>query len=343
MSSKPRICLLMDIRNWAFDISASEIQKHLSDSFDFDAKYFIESPILDPNDYDLLHVFAWGSRYHRKFRFPPEKVLREVASQRWIDHKYPPTTKEMVDLFYGDSRTLITLSKQLYELLHPYAPRLFLGPNGFNSYIQSTKVLQKTGEIKVGWAGSQDKMNRNLKGLDDILIPASHGMFELKIASNTPIPEMPDFYSEIDLLCIASRHECEPLTLIEGMALGCFPVCTRVGVVPELVEHKRNGYIVEERSRKAFRNAFLWCQDNLEYIRQTAAGRAEEFRKIRNWKVCAESWRIAYMDAIEYAQMYKSQPDFVYPPDPKVYISPMRRIERAIKPYWRVLFPKSET
>ena len=65
---------------------------------------------------------------------------------------------------------------------------------------------------------------------------------------------MARFYNSIDVICVASTAEGDPLPLVEGMACGCFPVCVDVGIVPELVQSGVNGLIVD-RTPAAFRAA----------------------------------------------------------------------------------------
>jgi SPX domain protein involved in polyphosphate accumulation len=119
-----------------------------------------------------------------------------------------------------------------------------------------------------------------------------------------------------------------------------------VGIIPELIEHQQNGYIVEERTPDAFWQAFLWCEQNLSFIRETSQERAQKCREIRNWNVCAQYWKRVYLDAITYAKEHPSPPDFQYPP---VYIPKTkkqnrwdRRLERWIRPYLHALFGKNK-
>ena len=77
------------------------------------------------------------------------------------------------------------------------------------------------------------------------------------------------------MIAIASLAESQPLPLLEGMACGCFPVVTNVGIVPEMVAHGVNGLVVE-RSPEAFRDAFSWCERNLAAVRR--AGRLNAAR-----------------------------------------------------------------
>jgi glycosyltransferase involved in cell wall biosynthesis len=110
---------------------------------------------------------------------------------------------------------------------------------------------------------------------------------------------MAKFYRKVDIFVVASRHEGEPLTLLEAMASGCFPVCVDVGIVPELVKHKVNGYIVPERSVDAFRQAFEWCDSNRDQVRAAGLANARLIARERNWGICAEIYGRVYRDTLE--------------------------------------------
>lgn len=53
------------------------------------------------------------------------------------------------------------------------------------------------------------------------------------------------FLSEMDALILTSRSEGLANSVLEAMALGRPVVCTRVGALPEIVQHGKNGYLVE--------------------------------------------------------------------------------------------------
>lgn len=339
--TKPHILLLVDQPNWAYDISAKEIQRHLSNEFVFDIQYVVEEPVLKSESYDLMHVFYWAGQYHKKFHSPPEKILLEVASQKWIDMKPRMNLKKVHKYYLSDYGSLVTPSVEIQTSLKKYGARVMHGPNGFSEYILTSPVASsKNGAMILGWAGSQSPVNINLKGLGDILKPAVGNTYQFRIASDLPPELMAEFYSDLDIICVASRHECEPLTIIEGMAMGCFPVATKVGVVPELVEHKRNGYIVETRSPEAFREAFLWCRRHLDYIRDTRLERAEEIRNIRSWEVCSKKWSEIYHSAIKFAKENPSRPNFKYRAIPNPKNRWDRKLERFLRPYFRKIKEK---
>ncbi|MBW8848085.1 MAG: glycosyltransferase [Burkholderiales bacterium] len=56
--------------------------------------------------------------------------------------------------------------------------------------------------------------------------------------------DMPALYGELDVLVSCSHTEAMPLVLLEAMACGLPAVATRVGGVPDIVEHGHSGWLV---------------------------------------------------------------------------------------------------
>ncbi len=56
--------------------------------------------------------------------------------------------------------------------------------------------------------------------------------------------DMPAVYNELDLLVSSSHSEAMPLAMMEAMASGLAVVATRVGGVPDIVEHGQSGWLV---------------------------------------------------------------------------------------------------
>ena len=54
-----------------------------------------------------------------------------------------------------------------------------------------------------------------------------------------------DYYNVIDLYIITSREEGGPKALLESLACGVPLVSTKVGMVPDLIVHNENGYLVD--------------------------------------------------------------------------------------------------
>jgi glycosyltransferase involved in cell wall biosynthesis len=298
LTRRPRICILADFPGWAYDISARQLKRQLAPEFKIAIRYVIKRPHLAPKDYDLLHVCFWGENYHRPFGFDRERVIKEVSSHRWeSDPRYGPCTPEEFAKWYlADCDTVICTSLRLARTVGQVFPRTFHTPNGFDSSLfRPTQKLSGT-RLVFGWAGN---VADPVKGFREIIEPACYGRFSLVAAKgNVSHRKMAKFYSEVDAFVVSSLHEGEPLTLIEAMASGCFPVCLDVGIVPELIEHGRNGYVVAERTVEAFRRAFEWCEEHAEIVRAAGLGNAEYMARERNWGSCAQFFTRIYRDTL---------------------------------------------
>ncbi len=284
---KPRVLLLVDRRDWAFDHSARQIARHLAARFDLDISYVREKPALEAKRYDLVYVFFWGETYHQRFFPDPERVIKGVSSHRWEDDpRYGPCTPaELVHRHLNDAGTVICTSRRLFEALRDLHPHVFHAPNGFDPRQFHPLRRRQTDFLRIGWAGDATDP---VKRFREIVEPACAGHFHLSVApGRLPHKRMNQFYNAIDALAISSEHEGEPLTLIEAMAAGCFPVALDVGVVPELVRSGENGLVVREPTPAAFREAFRWCEANLARVRRAGEENAAVLLQERSWEVVA--------------------------------------------------------
>ncbi len=82
-------------------------------------------------------------------------------------------------------------------------------------------------------------------------------------------------YRALDVYLVASRQEGGPKAALEAMACGVPLVSTRVGQVPDLVEHGRNGFLVDVEAAEALaEGARRVHDDGREAASVRAAGRA---------------------------------------------------------------------
>jgi hypothetical protein len=116
-----------------------------------------------------------------------------------------------------------------------------------------------------------------------------------------PHERMAEFYNQVDVLVSCSRHEGEPLTLIEAMACGCFPVCADIGIVPELIRDGENGLIVRDPGPEGFRAAFAWCAANLPQVRAAGRRNADEVGRSRAWSARAPDFAAVFTDTLRHA------------------------------------------
>ena len=295
---KPRILMLMDKRQWSFDHSARQIADLLSTDFQFDFKYVTEKPALRPELYDLTYLFFWGEQYYRNWPFRPGSIIKEVSSHRWEDDpRYGPLDAAgLARKYLEDAGAVICTSERLFHRMTPHHPHVYWTPNGFEAGKFGFQERRHQGLV-AGWAGSPtDKV----KGFSEFVQPACEGLCELRVAAgNLGHGEMREFYNSIDVFIVGSRHEGEPLTLVESMACGCFPVGPDIGIFPELVDSGENGIIVKDRTREAFRDAVMWCAGNLEKVRAAGRRNAELLLRERRWNVTAPFFKRVFVETLD--------------------------------------------
>jgi glycosyltransferase involved in cell wall biosynthesis len=107
--------------------------------------------------------------------------------------------------------------------------------------------------------------------------------------------DTPDVYAACDIIVIASlRTEASPIVLREAFASGRPVIATKVGDIPEIVQHRENGLLIEPGNTTALAAAILefisdpqlaaYCAANgLRYAREHFS-----FDKMMEAKLCAD-------------------------------------------------------
>ena len=280
---KPRVLFLCDKKDWAFDIVAHNLIAQLKGKYQFTVKYVRDSPSINEEEYDIIYVFFWGERYHKKFVTDASKIVKEISSHRWEkEEKYGKhTSQEAFDRYMSDASVLVATSERLRRSFEDVSTDVLHYPLGIDPKIFKQKTTHK-GLLRVGWAGN---MNDAKKGVKEVLIPACRekGIELLTAGGDKSIEEMVGFYQSLDIICVASTEEGTPLPLIEAMACGCFPICTDVGIVPEIITHQDNGLIVD-RSIEGFIKALNWCEKNTDFVRDKGVENSNFIRTHRTWE-----------------------------------------------------------
>jgi glycosyltransferase involved in cell wall biosynthesis len=60
-----------------------------------------------------------------------------------------------------------------------------------------------------------------------------------------PYAAFPEHVAKLDVFLSLSRLEGGPIPLIEAMFANCYPVVTRTGFAPDIIEHRRNGCLLD--------------------------------------------------------------------------------------------------
>ncbi|MEM7469265.1 MAG: glycosyltransferase family 4 protein [Pseudomonadota bacterium] len=112
----------------------------------------------------------------------------------------------------------------------------------FDLLISATKELVKAGmslECRIAGEGPErEKLEAQIRelGLSEIVRLEGH------------CSDVPTFLQQLDIFVMCSDNEGFPYAQLEAMASGLPSVVTQVGDLPILVEHQRQGFVVERRN-----------------------------------------------------------------------------------------------
>lgn len=91
-----------------------------------------------------------------------------------------------------------------------------------------------------------------------------------------------DLLSDADAFCLPSIWEGMPVTLLEALSVGCIPICSPVGGIPEVINNGENGFLSSDSSEEAYYKAlksFVFCTDiEIKDMKQNCLKTFDNFR-----------------------------------------------------------------
>lgn len=88
--------------------------------------------------------------------------------------------------------------------------------------------------------------------------------------------------SEADAFCLPSIWEGMPVTLLEALSVGCIPICSPVGGIPEVINNGENGFLSSDSSEETYYKAlksFVFCTDiEIKDMKQNCLKTFDNFR-----------------------------------------------------------------
>lgn len=112
--------------------------------------------------------------------------------------------------------------------------------------------------------GSSPKALREIKKL-----ARENGLYEyLRIFDGTTGIKTEDLLKDSDILLLPSIREALGVAVIEAMAAGVVPIASHVGGIPELIDHGKNGYLIEPGDEEAICQHILELRTDKDEFRQ---------------------------------------------------------------------------
>jgi glycosyltransferase involved in cell wall biosynthesis len=256
--TKPKILLVPNIPNWAYDFEADELIKKFSSFYDFTKIYSKDFSIGYENysKYDKIFVFFWPSAKHILNKLSAEEVKEKLIVGVFSFNSWEERVTEAKELF-KKCRTVVVNDKKLYQIFKSKYHLTYFVKKWVNTdlFKKKTSKIKKTKKLVVGWTGNPNHHGVNYKGYWNILLTVCEHNKDWIILRSAlkgtliPFNKMPDFYNSIDVITCLSKGETGPNSLLEAGACGKPAISVKVGVAPELIKNNINGFLIERNEQ----------------------------------------------------------------------------------------------
>lgn len=182
--------------------------------------------------------------------------------------------KEKVLAFVGN----ISEDKGVFELLRAFQ-----------------SVLSKNNCIRLLLAGSGDKKDISEFNL---LISSLHLKPKVNWLGKLAHAEIASLMSSADIFVFPSHHEGLPNAVLEAMSCGLPIIATRIGGIPEAVEHNQSGLLVPAKDVSALANAIEFMVKNADSAKEMGERGREIIKNKFNWQANAENMLQVYREII---------------------------------------------
>ena len=261
-----RALLIADSPGWAYDIEAQSIARH-ANSMGWEAEVAYVKDLRRKDDKTNLSDFDaifWLFWYHAISLGPRIKGFEYAKSAVLVSshvgwEKRGISREELIETLRLFPAVGAASEKLLREIDIEDAIQI---PHGVDRKRFRFRRMKSSSLLTLMWVGNPDISHHgDLKGFNSIIRPVVSTFPDDRVRMITATPknlvpyeEMPNFYSKGDILVVTSESEGNPMPVIESMHSGRPVISTDVGIVPEIVNHGRNGWIIE-RNRSSLRAA----------------------------------------------------------------------------------------
>jgi glycosyltransferase involved in cell wall biosynthesis len=251
-----RARIVYDVEGWAYYRRARILEEYQPDDIEITIaphrRRFEGGPfdlIFDMNYGHVLRVRADLQRY-------PNTVLLVSFNNGW------PNRLDHFGATRAHAHAVLVNNRDFWQ--RAGRPRgVYQISNGVDRRVFNCRKPMASRAPVVAWIGSD--YHRKLKGYDDFLVPLAQRLREVAVCDFRVVDpytanggagsgaggqalshaELADWYNEASVYVVASETEGTPNPALEAASCGCVLVTTRVGNMPELVQHGDNGLFVD--------------------------------------------------------------------------------------------------
>jgi MoaA/NifB/PqqE/SkfB family radical SAM enzyme/glycosyltransferase involved in cell wall biosynthesis len=296
--------MLSDVREWAFDQNARELEAHLKDRFDFTHFYVLDwvrglQPLPEFCRFDVIYCsyHPWGV----ELGVPWERTLGALCSQYFDPtRKHLPGPEEFA--IVNRFRAFHTVERSSYEACRAGCPQVHYITNPVDVTRFAPAPLSAS-PVVACWNGNAQHSNglhEDVKGFYSIVHPACKRagvplVFAEAGSCRKQPSEMPGFYQRANLAVCASLYEGASRSIMESMASGLAVLATDCGNHREmqqsqLQEYGETGIHIVPRNVDAFASELARLRDDPELVAEMGQLNRAEIERAWSWP----AWRDRY-------------------------------------------------
>lgn len=136
-----------------------------------------------------------------------------------------------------------------------------------------------------------------------------------------------------DIICLLSDYEGMPGSIMDGMACGLVPVCTKFNGIDELILHKKNGILVNDR-QESFFNTIIYLLNNPEKRKEYSTNARNHIINNYSLQVTVDRWETLFkkLKTNEDKKNIKLPKRLFLPPIPECYkkLGDDQRIKKSL-------------
>jgi len=164
---------------------------------------------------------------------------------------------------------------------------------GFNYFMEAMKIIS-------GEEGIEDDVEILLFGKTSSDVEESFPLHTRNIAFIKSVDTIVELYSAAHLFAIPSLQDNLPNTIIESMLCGTPVVGFDTGGIPEMIEHRANGYLAEYKSSSDLAEGVKWVlksEDYKQLSENTRSSALERFSMERSVEMHMDLYREVFNKA----------------------------------------------
>ena len=258
---------------------------------------------VERTHFDVIFECAYYFQFMSVFPFTSDKKFVGIYTDSF-PHEGPSfdektktdlkklSRKEFFEKYLQSYDGIIVGSSGLYNDYKELTNNITFG-NGIylqDEFGENKNIGEKEG-LTIGWTGNP---NRPMKGFREVIEPAIEEVnktgkkVSLKTKFSGPYKDLLTFYSDVDVVTIASEADTGPSLFAEASLSKVPAISTKIGFPKMIIEDDINGILVK-RDIEEMKNAIIKVYDNRKLLRSFSERIKEDYLKQLDNKISFEN------------------------------------------------------